>query len=381
VSSVWIVGVGMTKFGKHPDRTATDLGADAVLEAIRDAAIDPRRIEAAYCGHVFQGMVAGQRVLAQIGLAGIPLTNVEDACSSGAVATREAALAILAGAHDVVLALGVEHLTTRFRGAFTPGEDDLEAAIGLTMPAVYAMRARRHMAEFGTTRQQLALVSVKNKRNACMNPFAQIQTPVSLEEVLSSRPIADPLCLQDCSPVSDGAAAAILCSDRLVNQLGARRAVRLAASALRTGVVEAEPGSMAFEELTARTARDAYERAGLGPEDIDFAEVHDCFSIAEILRVEGLGLYAPGAYPAALERGEAAIGGRRPINPSGGLLGKGHPLGATGVAQVVELVRQLRGEAGVRQIDSARVGLAHCRGGKAAGVEGAACTVQIVVAG
>jgi len=381
VSSVWIVGVGMTKFGKHPDRTATDLGAEAVLEAIRDAAIDPRRIEAAYCGHVFQGMVAGQRVLAQIGLAGIPLTNVEDACSSGAVATREAALAILAGAHDVVLALGVEHLTTRFRGAFTPGEDDLEAAIGLTMPAVYAMRARRHMAEFGTTRQQLALVSVKNKRNACMNPFAQIQTPVSLEEVLSSRPIADPLCLQDCSPVSDGAAAAILCSDRLVNQLGARRAVRLAASALRTGVVETEPGSMAFEELTAQTARDAYERAGLGPEDIDFAEVHDCFSIAEILRVEGLGLYAPGAYPAALERGEAAIGGRRPINPSGGLLGKGHPLGATGVAQVVELVRQLRGEAGVRQIDSARVGLAHCRGGKAAGVEGAACTVQIVVAG
>ena len=381
MSSVWIVGVGMTKFGKHPDRTATDLGAEAVLEAIRDAAIDPRRIEAAYCGHVFQGMVAGQRVLAQIGLAGIPLTNVEDACSSGAVATREAALAILAGAHDVVLALGVEHLTTRFRGAFTPGEDDLEAAIGLTMPAVYAMRARRHMAEFGTTRQQLALVSVKNKRNACMNPFAQIQTPVSLEEVLSSRPIADPLCLQDCSPVSDGAAAAILCSDRLVNQLGARRAVRLAASALRTGVVETEPGSMAFEELTAQTARDAYERAGLGPEDIDFAEVHDCFSIAEILRVEGLGLYAPGAYPAALERGEAAIGGRRPINPSGGLLGKGHPLGATGVAQVVELVRQLRGEAGVRQIDSARVGLAHCRGGKAAGVEGAACTVQIVVAG
>jgi len=381
VSSVWIVGVGMTKFGKHPDRTATDLGAEAVLEAIRDAAIDPRRIEAAYCGHVFQGMVAGQRVLAQIGLAGIPLTNVEDACSSGAVATREAALAILAGAHDVVLALGVEHLTTRFRGALTPDPDDLEGAVGLTMPAIYAMRARRHMTEFGTTRQQLALVSVKNKRNACMNPFAQIQTPVSLEEVLSSRPIADPLCLQDCSPVSDGAAAAILCSDRLVNQLGARRAVRLAASALRTGVVEAEPGSMAFEELTARTARDAYERAGLGPEDIDFAEVHDCFSIAEILRVEGLGLYAPGAYPAALERGEAAIGGRRPINPSGGLLGKGHPLGATGVAQVVELVRQLRGEAGVRQIDSARVGLAHCRGGKAAGVEGAACTVQIVVAG
>ncbi len=379
--SVWIVGAGMTKFGKHPDRAAADLGAEAVLEAIRDAGIDPRRIEAAYCGHVFQGMVTGQRVLAQTGLAGIPLTNVEDACSSGAVAVREAALSILAGAHDVVLALGVEHLTVKFRGALTPGEDDLEGAVGLTMPAIYAMRARRHMVEFGTTRRQIALVSVKNKHNASLNPYAQFQKAVTLEEVLTSRPIADPLCLQDCSPVSDGAAAVILCSDRVIDRLGRGRAVRLAASALRTGVVEAEPGSMAFEELTARTARDAYERAGLGPEEIDFAEVHDCFSIAEILRVEGLGLYAPGEYPAALERGEAAIVGRQPINPSGGLLGKGHPLGATGVAQVVELVRQLRGEAGVRQIDGARVGLAHCRGGKAAGIEGAACTVQIVVAG
>ncbi len=380
MASVWIVGVGMTQFGKHPDRTAADLGAEATLEAIDDAGIDPRRIEAAYCGHVFQGMVTGQRVLAQTGLAGIPLVNVEDACSSGAAAIREAALTIRAGEHDVVLALGVEHLTTRFRGALTPGEDDLEGAVGLTMPAIYAMRARRHMAEFGTTREQIALVSVKNKRNASRNPLAQIRTPVTLEEVLASRPIADPLCLQDCSPVSDGAAAAILAGESALGRLGAGRAVRLAASALQTGAVEAEPGSMAFEELTARTARHAYERAGVGPEEIDFAEVHDCFSIAEILRVEGLGLYAPGAYPAALERGEASLGGRRPINPSGGLLGKGHPLGATGVAQVVELVRQLRGEAGPRQIDGARVGLAHCRGGKAAGVEGAACTVQIVIA-
>ena len=375
---VWIAGAGMTKFGKHPDRTAAELGADAVLDAIQDAGLDPRRIEAAYCGHVFQGMVTGQRVLAHIGLAGIPLVNVEDACSSGAVAVREAMLAILAGAHDVVLAFGVEHLTSKFRGALTPDEEDIEGAVGLTMPAIYAMRARRHMAEFGTTRRQIAMVSVKNKRNASQNPFAQIRSPVTLDEVLQSRPIADPLCLHDCSPVSDGAAAAVLCSDREVRRSGAGRAVRLAASALRTGSVEAEPGSMAFEPLTERTARDAYERAGLGPEAIDFAEVHDCFSIAEILRVEGLGLYAPGRYPAALERGEADIGGRRPINPSGGLLGKGHPLGATGVAQVVELVRQLRGDAGVRQIEGARVGLAHCRGGKAAGVEGAACTVQIV---
>ena len=381
MTEVFVVGIGMTKFGKHPDRAVADLGTEAVLEAIRDADIDPRRIEAAYCGHVFQGMVAGQRVLAQTGLAGIPLTNVEDACSSGAVAIREASLAIRAGEHDVVLALGMEHLTTRFRGALTPAEDDLEASVGLTMPAIYAMRARRHMEEFGTTRRQLALVSVKNKRNASLNPLSQFQKPVSVEEVITSRPIAEPLCLYDCSPVSDGAAAVILCSDRRLRQLTRRRRpIRLAAAALRTGEVESGLPSMAFEPLTRRTAEAAYKQAGVGPEEIGLAEVHDCFTIAEVLRVEGLGLFPVGEYPVRLERGEADIGGALPVNPSGGLLGKGHPLGATGVAQVVELVRQLRGEAGPRQVAGARVGLAHCRGGKAAGVEGAACTVNILVA-
>ncbi len=375
---VYVIGVGMTRFGKHPDRDAVDLGAEAVREAIRDAGVDPRAIQAAYCGHVFQGMVTGQRVLAQVGLAGIPLANVENACSSGATAIREGYLAIRAGEYDVVLAFGVEHLTSRFRGALTPGEDDLEAALGLTMPAVYAMRARRYLEDFGASREQLAMISVKNKRNAALNPYAQFQKPVSLEEVLASRPIAEPLRLLDCSPVSDGAAAAILCSEAAVRRLGRGRAVRLAASALRTGEVEVEPQPMTFEPLTRKTATDAFERAGVSPEDVDFAEVHDCFSIAEALRVEGLGLFEPGTYLAAVERGEADIGGRRPINPSGGLLGKGHPLGATGVAQVVELVRQLRGEAGQRQIEGAKVGVAHCRGGKAAGVEGAACTVQIL---
>ncbi len=379
MSSVWIIGAGMTRFGKHTDRPVADLGMEAVLAAVADAGIDPRRIEAAYCGHVFQGMVAGQRVLAQTGLAGIPLTNVEDACSSGAVAVREAALAIRAGEHEVVLALGMEHLTVKFRGALTPAEDDLETAVGLTMPAIYAMRARAHMQEFGTTRRQIALISVKNKRNASLNPFAQFQTTVTAEEVINSRPIADPLCLYDCSPVSDGAAAVILCSDRARRQV-TRRAVRLAASALRTGEVETQLSTMAVEPITQRTAKAAFEQAGIGPEDVDLAEVHDCFSIAEVLRVEGLGLFPLGEYPRRVERGEADIGGVLPVNPSGGLLGKGHPLGATGVAQVVELVRQLRGEAGERQVDGARIGLAHCRGGKAAGVEGAACTVNIIAA-
>lgn len=379
MTDVYVIGVGMTRFGKHPDRDAADLGAEALLEAIADSGIDARAVEAAYCGHVFQGMVTGQRILAQVGMAGLPLSNVENACSSGATAIREASLAIRAGEHDVVAAIGTEHLTTRFSGALTPDPSDPEAAVGATMPSVYAMRARRYMEEFGMTREQLAMVAVKNRRHAAANPLAHFRKEITVEEVMESRPIAEPLNLLDCSPVTDGAAAAILVSDRFLKSLGNGRAVRLAASALFTGSVETEPTSMTFEPLTQRTAEAAYERAGIGPEDIDFAEVHDCFSIAEVLRVEGLGLFGQGEYPAAVERGDADIGGRLPVNPSGGLIGKGHPLGGTGVAQVVEVVRQLRGEAGERQIEGARAGLAHCRGGKAVGIEGAACTVQVLV--
>jgi acetyl-CoA acetyltransferase len=379
MTDVHVVGVGMTRFGKHPDSDATDLGAAAFLEAIADAGIDPRLVESAYVGHVFQGMVTGQRILAQVGLAGLPLSNVENACSSGATAIREASLAIRAGENDVVVAIGTEHLTSKFAGALTPDPSDPEAAVGATMPGVYAMRARRYMEEFGMTREQLALIPVKNKANAAQNPLAHFRKEITVEEVLESRPIADPLRLHDCSPVTDGSAAVILMSDKAMKQYGNGRAIRLAASTLRSGSVDVEPTSMTYEPLTWATAEEAYEKAGIGPEDVDFAEVHDCFSIAEVLRVEGLGLFEQGSYPWAVEKGEANIGGRLPINPSGGLIGKGHPLGGTGVAQVVELVRQLRGEAGVRQIEGAHVGVAHCRGGKAVGIEGAACTVQILV--
>ncbi len=378
--AVYVVGVGMTQFGKQPDRTPEDLGREAVWAALQDAAIDPRKIEAAYCGHVYQGMAVGQRVMAQVGLAGIPVTNVENVCSSGATAIHGGYLAIRAGECDVVLALGVECLTGRFRGALAPEEGDFEALQGMTMPSIYAMRARRHMETYGTTAEQLARVSVKNKRNASLNPYAQFKKAVTLEEVMASRPIAEPLKLMECSPVSDGAAAVVLMSERAVRALAARKPTRLAAVALLSGTYEPGLTDMAFEPLTWRTAQVAYARAGVGPEDIGFAEVHDCFSSAEVLRVEGLGLVPRGEYPRFVEAGHADIGGKLPINPSGGLLGKGHPLGATGVAQVVELVRQLRGEAGPRQIDGAKAGLAHCRGGKAAGIEGAACTIAILTA-
>lgn len=376
--TVFVIGAGMTQFGKQPERSPDDLGREAVWAALQDAGIDPRKIEAAYCGHVFQGMAVGQRVMAQVGLAGIPVTNVENVCSSGATAIHQAMLAIRAGEYEIVLALGVECLTGQFRGALTPDPGDLEALHGMTMPAIYAMRARRHMETYGTTTDQLARISVKNKRNASLNPYAQFKKAVTLEEVRASRVIADPLRLMECSPVSDGAAAVVLASERAVRALGSARAVRLAAAALFSGTFEPGLTDMAFEPLTQRTAQFAYERAGIGPEDVDFAEVHDCFTAAEVLRVEGLGLVPRGEYPRFVEAGHADIGGKLPVNPSGGLLGKGHPLGATGVAQVVELVRQLRGEAGPRQIEGARVGVAHCRGGKAAGIEGAACTVNVL---
>ncbi|MDE3076217.1 MAG: thiolase family protein, partial [Chloroflexota bacterium] len=199
--NVYVVGAGMTQFGKQGDRGPEDLGREAVWAALRDSGIDPRRVEAAYCGHVFQGMAVGQRVMAQVGLAGIPVTNVENVCSSGASAIREAALAIRAGEHEVVLALGVENLTGKVRGALTPDPDDLEALHGMTMPAIYAMRARKHMETYGTTTDQLALISVKNKRNAALNPYAQTKKAVTLDEVRASRVIADPLRLMECSPV------------------------------------------------------------------------------------------------------------------------------------------------------------------------------------
>jgi len=380
MEEVYVLGIGMTPFGKHPDKTAADLGAEAINLALADAGVSRQDIEAAWVGHVFQGMAMGQRALYAAGLSGIPIDNVENACSSGSTAIWDAAMALRAGAYDIVLALGVEHLTSLFRGAFAPDPSDVEAQIGLTMPGIYAMRAQRYMVQYGVTPEQIAQIAVKNKKNAAMNPLSHFKKAVTLEEVMQGRLIADPLRLHECAPVSDGAAAVVMVSKAKLNQLGSSRAIKLAGTALKSGRTEVGLADMTVEDLTWRTAQTAYEQAGVGPGEIDFAEVHDCFSIAEALRVEGMGLVPHGEYVARVGKGEMDINGSFPVNASGGLLGKGHPLGATGVAQVVELVKQLRGEAGERQIQNAKVGVAHCRGGKAQGVEGTACTVNILVA-
>ncbi len=379
MEKVKIIGVGMTKFGKFPLKSAADLGAEACREAIEDAGIDYRKIETAYCGHVFQGHVMGQRIFARMGLSGIPVTNCENYCASGAAAIREAWISIKAGLYDIAVAVGVEKMSGKVNSVIAPDPEDIEGDLGLMMAALYAMRGRRHMVQYGTTRKQIALVSVKNHKMGCLNPRAQRQKEYSVEEVMNSRMIADPLTILELCPMGDGAAAVILCSDRVAKKLGKTKGITLAASSLKSGVIEVDPTDMTFEDITHRAALDAYETAGCGPGDIDLAEVHDGFSIAEILRLEGLGLVPRGEGGRWVEEGKTALGGIIPTNVSGGLLSKGHPLGATGVAQVCEIVWQLRGQAEGRQVKDAKVGLTHSRGGTVIGTEGGACTVQILM--
>lgn len=376
---VKVIGVGMVKFGKYPDKRLSELGTEASWKAIRDAGVNPRDIQIAYCGHNRQGSVAGQRILVEMGITGIPVTNVENACCSGSSAVREAFMAIAGGFYEVALVIGAEKLYGKVQGALSGSDEDLEIDLGLVQPALYALRARRHMELYGTTSAQLAKISVKNHRNGCLNPNAQYQKEVTVEEVLASRMIADPLHLLDCCPIGDGAAAVVLCSAEAAKKYSGKP-ISFVASTLSTGTISSgyTDVELTREELTIRAAKEAYEKAGIGPEDFDLAEVHDCFTIAEMTRIENLGFCKPGEAGKLIDEGTTEIGGRIPINTSGGLLAKGHPLGATGVAQIAEIVWQLRGQAGKRQVKGAKVGLAHCRGGSVAGTEGGTCTVQIL---
>jgi acetyl-CoA acetyltransferase len=374
---VRVVGTGMVKFGRYPETGIADLAQPAIVRALRDAGIGREQIQVAYCGSVFGGMGVGQRILKGLGMTGMPVTNVENACSSGSTAFREAWLSVASGLYDVALVFGVEQLSRLGGGAIPLPDGDIEADQGLIMPALYAMRARRHMEEHGTTVEQLAMIAVKNHRNGVHNPYAQSQREHSLEEVLASRPVAEPLTLLHCCPTGDGAAAVIVADAGTARRLG-ERGVRVRASALLSGEFKNDFRDLTRSELSYRTAALAYETAALGPEDIDVAEVHDAFTIGELMYYEALGFCRPGEGGRVIERGESEIGGRIPVNPSGGLLSRGHPLGATGVAQIVEIVDQLEERCGPRQVGGARIGLTHCTGGGVAGFDHIACTVHIL---
>lgn len=375
-----IAGAGMVRFGKYgPEVSFEKLAVGAAKAALQDANASRRQIDAVYVGHVFGGPVAGQRVATELGLGGLPVSNHENFCASGATALREAWVAIRAGLYDVVLVIGAEKMTDRVKGGVTPDASDLDALHGFVMTAGHAMSARRYMVDHGTTREQIAMVAVKNHAHSQHNPFAQYQNPVTLEQVLAARTVADPLGVLDCSPISDGAAAAVVCSPAGLKRLAidARRpeirGIGLVSGTLRTGLYDLNE-----EDVSRRAGEQVYAMAGIDPADIDVVEMHDCFSIAEIVRMEGLGLIPRGEGGRWTESGRTALGGELPVNPSGGLLSRGHPVGATGMAQLCELYWQLSGQAGGRQVRDARLGLSYCKGGTVSGTDGASVTTVVV---
>jgi len=379
---VAVIGVGMQKWGELWEKSLRDIFTEAAVLAIDDAGVD--RIDSMYVGCMSSGLFVGQEHLGSLladylGVAPIPALRVESACASGGAAFRQAFFDVASGANDIVLAGGVEKMTDVDGGGATyalstAADAEYEVYHGVTFPGLYAMMAMAHMHAHGTTREQLAHVSVKNHRNGAKNPRAQYPFEITVEQVLNSIMIADPLTILDCSPITDGAAAAILCPLEMAGELSDKPPVKVLASAHATDSIALHSrDDLAWLGAVEKAGEVAYKMAGLTPSDIDFAEVHDCFTIAEICVIEALGFFEKGKGGVGAESGETAAGGRIPVNPSGGLKSKGHPVGATGVAQIVETVEQLRGESGGRQVEGAEIGMTENMGGT-----GGSCVVHIL---
>jgi acetyl-CoA C-acetyltransferase len=368
---VAVIGVGMQKWGELWEKSTRDIFVESALMAMDDAGVD--RIDSLYVGSMSPGIFSAQEHLESLladylGRRNVPATRVESACASGGLAFRLAWIDVASGMHDIVLAGGVEKMTDISGGAAThalatAADMKWEGSSGVTFPGLYAMMAVAHMEKYGTTRRQLASVAVKNHDNGLLNPRAQFCMKISVDDVINSVKVADPLNILDCSPITDGAAAVILCPVDRVKELK-RHGVKVIGSGHATDTIALHDR----EELTAlkavsEAAKQAYAMAKKTPKEMDFAEVHDCFTIAEIIVSESLGFCEPGKGGPMAEAGETARAGRIPINPSGGLKSKGHPVGATGIAQIIELTEQIRGTAGKRQLPRARIGLAQNMGG------------------
>jgi len=388
-TQVWVAGVGMTAFGVRPEASVKDLTRDAVTEALSDAGAELGDVEAAYFGNTCQGVlegqvvVAGQMALRSMGFERIPVVNVENACATGATALHQAVLHVRSGAGDVVLAVGAEKLNIgdaqKSLSVFDGGVDVNDLAgvrsvlteLGGEIPDsgrphsmfmdIYAALARAHMDAFGTTQRQLALIAEKNHAHAVHNPLAHFRKEMSATEILAARPVAGPLTVPMCAPLTDGAAAVVVCNSAGLRRLGARRPVRMLATVVRTGTVR--PLSAWDRSVSRLAAQDAYEQAGVGPDDVSVAEVHDASAFGELLQTELLGFCEIGSGGKLAESGATRLGGLLPVNPSGGLESKGHPMGASGLAQIYELAHQLRGNCGVRQVPDARIALAENGGG------------------
>ncbi|WP_428246145.1 thiolase family protein [Ferrovibrio sp.] len=405
MSDIYIVGIGMTPFGKFLDQSMKDLTRGAVSAALQDAGLAKEDVQAAYFANASQAaidgqyMIGGQVALRDMGIGGIPVVNVENACASASTALHNACLHLKAGAADVVLAVGAEKMYDAdktksfnvFNGAWDvhnvptltkallelgdgiepPPERQAQANMRSVFMDVYASLARFHMKTFGSTERQIAAVAAKNHNHSMLNPFSQYRNGMSIEDVLASRMISWPLTLPMCAPISDGAAAAILVREDMLDRFDRSRAVKIDACVLATG--SDRKAEEVEKHVCHIAAKKAYEIAGVGPKDMSVAEVHDASAFAEVLQAENLGFCEFGQGGWIAERGETSLGGRIPINPSGGLESKGHPIGATGLGQIHELVTQLRHEAGDRQVEKARFAIAENGGGFHGFEEAVAC--------
>lgn len=369
---VAIIGVGMNKWGELWDKSLRDIFVEAALKAMDDAGVD--KLDAMVVGSMTPGLFIGQEHLGSmladyLGQKPIPAARVESACASGGLAVRMAMMQVALGWADVVLAGGVEKMTDVDGGGATyalatAADQEYEGFHGITFPGLYAMMARAHMERYGTTLEQLAHVAVKNHKHGAKNPNAQYPFETTLEEVMNSTMVADPLRVMHCSPITDGAAAVILCPMEMAKKFTKHPAVAIIGSGHATDTIALHSREdMTYLKATEVAAKQALKMAGKTIKDMDVIEVHDCFTIAEICVLEALGVCEVGKGGTMAESGESALGGKIPVNTSGGLKSKGHPVGATGVAQIMELTLQLRGEAGARQSKGAKIGLAQNMGG------------------
>jgi acetyl-CoA C-acetyltransferase len=382
---VAVIGIGKTPFGAFPDQDLRSLAVTASREAMRDARVEPKQIEAFYLGNFAGPSFVGQSHLAPF-IAGamdmthIPCTRVEAACASSGSAFFHGVSAVGAGLYDLVLVTGVEKMTSQETPRVAEilamaGDCGSEGRAGATFPALFAMIARRHMHQYGTQKEHLAAVAVKNHANGAKNPGAHMRKVITLEQAMAGRPIADPLNVYDCSLVSDGAAAAVICSLDRVKEFTSNPVQVLGIAQTSDYVpLDRKEDITTFRAVRCAAAK-AYTMAGIAPKQIDVAEVHDCFTIAEIVAIEDLGFVPAGRGGFYTAEGATAPGGERPVNTSGGLKSKGHPVGATGVAQICDLVMQIRGDAGERQVKKHEIGLAQNLGGS-----GASCVVTIMAA-
>ncbi len=368
---VAVIGVGITKWGELWEKSLRTIFVETALLALDDAGVD--KIDSMYVGCMTSGLFVGQEHLASmladyLGQTPVPSARVETACCSGGLALRLGFMEVASGMNDVVLVGGVEKMTdvSGYEATYALGsaaDQEYEGYHGITFPGLYALMARAHMDKYGTTREQLAQVAVKNHDNGSRNPVAQFPFKVTVEQVLNSVMVADPLRILDCSPITDGAAAVILCPVEMAKGMNKPIVKIIGAGHATDTIALSSRKDITWLESTCQAAKQAYAMADKKPEDIDLVEVHDCFTIAEICVTEALGFVEKGKGGQAVEEGITAVGGKIPVNASGGLKSKGHPVGATGVAQVVEIVDQLRGKAGERQVKDARIGMTQNMGG------------------